>query len=123
MLPPYLQLTSAPDLVTYKFRFQSAGTGTTDPDNIIPKNGITDIDQSAPGVFAITFAEKHPTLIGVTGSVMPVVAATGAGFGCIVQASVVDYVASTGVLTVRVVDPYTDATPRECSRLSPPGDA
>lgn len=100
---------NSPEQVTLKFRFQSAGTGTTDPDFIVPANcGVTDIDQSAAGVWAITLTEKYPVFIGLTGHVM---CASGVGLGQIVQAAVADYVASTGVLTVRTVDPYTDASP------------
>lgn len=104
-----VHFVNSPEQVTLKFRFQSAGTGTTDPDFIVPANcGVVDIDQSAAGVWAITLDEKFPVFIGLTGSVM---AASGVGLGLAVQAAVADYVPSTGVLTVRTVDPYTDATP------------
>lgn len=102
-------LSGSPELVTLKFRFQSAGTGTTDPDFIVPAScGVRSIDQSAAGVWAITLIEKFPLFVGLVGSVM---CSSGVGFGQVVQAAAADYVASTGVLTVRTVDPYTDATP------------
>jgi hypothetical protein len=102
-------LTGSPELVTYKFRFQSAGTGTTDADFIVPAAcGVKAVDQTAAGVWAIEFIEHHPTFVGMVGTVM---VASGVGFGQVVQAAPADYSATTGILTVRTVDTYSDATP------------
>jgi hypothetical protein len=97
---------NAPELETVKFRFQI--NGTSDPDFALPKLGITDVVRSGAGVFAVTFDRKYPTMVGLTGNVM---GDDGVSLGLAVQAAVTDYVAATGVLTVRTVDPYTDATP------------
>lgn len=105
---PYFGLTTSPETVTLKFRFQI--NGTSDPDACLPAfQGVSDVTRNAAGVFDVTFTEKYPTYIGHTGSVM---GDSGATLGLIVQGSdPADYSSTTGVLRVRTVDTYTDATP------------
>src|SRR5574342_66363 len=98
--------TNVPESEVVRFRFQI--NGTSDPDFCFPKSGITDIVRSGAGVFAITFDRKYPAFVGGNGMVM---GDDGVSFGLIVQTTPADYVANTGILTVRTVDPYTDATP------------
>lgn len=111
MLAPYLAQTEGAEQVEACFRFQI--NGTSDPNFLFPSNMahvVSDVTRNAAGVFDVTFALGHrwPGLVAVGGSVMT---ASGAGLGLIVQSAVADYDASTGVLRVRTVDPYTDATP------------
>jgi len=99
-----------PEQVTLKFRFQVQAPGANDPDFQLPAGAVSDVVRSATGTYAITLkqGERWPAFLGLNGTVMT---ASGVGLGAIVQAAVADYVPSTGVLTVRVVDPYTDTTP------------
>ena len=106
-LAPYLSQTNLAEEVTVKFRFQI--NGTSDPDALVPHmKGVTDVARSGVGVFAATMADKYPIFVGLTGNVM---GDSGATLGLVVQGDVAGYVASTGVLTFRTVDTYTDATP------------
>lgn len=109
MRAPYMETVTSPELVVVKFRFQI--NGTSDPDAILPKyQGVTEITRTSAGVFAITFAEKFPVFLGMVGNVMSVTAGQ-VSYGLIVQTTPGSYSATTGILTVHVVDPYADATP------------
>lgn len=105
---PYLSQTAAPDQTTLRFRFQI--NGTTHPDFVMPGGLVKDITRGAAGVFAIQLPDgvRPPVFTGLVGMVM---GDSGATLGLIVQCELADYVVATGVLTVRTVDTYTDATP------------
>lgn len=102
-------LAGSPELVTINFRFQI--NGTSDPDAVVPGNAlVTNVTRTSAGVFAVTFGEIFPVFIGANGAVMSVTAGE-ASYGLIVQTTPGSYSTTTGILTVHVVDPYTDATP------------
>ncbi len=112
MLGPYIAMTEGAEQVKLCFRFQV--NGTSDPDFLYPANMsavVTDVTRAgAAGVFAVQLGVGHrwPGFVGGGGYVL---GDDGVSLGLAVQTSVADYVPSTGVLTLRTVDPYTDATP------------
>lgn len=101
-------LVNSKEQVKVSFRFQHASG--TDPDALVPYNaGVSNVTRSGAGVFLVTLDNIYPVYIGHMGSVG---GDSGATLGLIVQGGHPDdYNATTGVLTVRVVDTYTDATP------------
>lgn len=106
MLAPYLQMTTSPETVVVRFRFQI--NGTSDPDFLVPHaQGVIDIARTGAGVFAITFADKYPVFIGASGYVMAGVIA--ASHQLIPVGGPAAYVASTGVLTLSSLDLDTPA--------------
>lgn len=107
MLAPYLAQAEGGEQLLCSFRFKV--NGTSDPDFLFPSNMahvVQDVTYAATGVFTVTFAVGHrwPGLVSGNGKVMS--NATGAALGQTVEFGVDDYVASTGVLTVRV---FSDA--------------
>ncbi len=109
MAPLYSQLFNAPELVTYHFRFQV--NTTNDPDFIIPgKCGVTDIvhTDGPPVTFDITFAEKHPHFVTMSGCLFQ---AGALGAGDAIVPVVVSYTASTGVLVIKMADPDAAGVP------------
>lgn len=107
-ISPYLAASAQGDQYVLRFRFQI--NGTTHPNFQFPAGAVKDITRASAGVFAIQLLDnvRPPAMTGLVGSVM---SASGAGLGLVPQAAVADYVVATGVLTVRLVDTYTDATP------------
>lgn len=99
---------AAPEQHVVRFCFQI--NGTSDPDFCIPGKGmgVTDVKRTGVGVFDIYFDSKYPVFLYASGGVM------GPDGGSAVNDQSVKtrrdaYVASTGVLTVTVVDAGTAA--------------
>ncbi len=107
-LAPYVAMTLTGEEVTLRFRFQV--NGTSDPDFQYPAGAVSDVVRTGAGVFEITLPAgfRPPGMVGCGGHVL---GDDGVSLGLQVQAAQDGYVASTGKLTVRTVDPYTDATP------------
>lgn len=98
MLAPYIAQIGNPEQLTLKFRFQV--NGVTNPDFVLPGSCVIDVVRTGVGVFEIAFAEKYPVFVGLVGNVL---AATPVS-DLQVKAGVANYVATTGKLTVTVVD-------------------
>ncbi len=98
---------TSPEIERVVFRFLI--NGTSDPDSLLPGfQGVTDVARTGVGVFTVQFETKYPVLIGVTGNVL------GPDSGSAVNDQLVKttgngYNATTGVLTLTVVDSGTAA--------------
>lgn len=101
-LAPHFALVQAPELVTVKFRIQSAGAATNAPDFQVPAGSVSAATHASTGVYTVTMREKYPTFIGGVGTVMTADTAS-AGGDATIHMAVGDYDSSTGVLTFRVV--------------------
>jgi hypothetical protein len=96
-LAPYLAQTTSPELVRVCFRFQI--NGTSDPDALYPGyQGVTDVARVSAGVFDITFADKWPALVGLTGTVLEATPAHDLA----IKAALAGYDSSTGILRITV---------------------
>lgn len=108
-LAPYVMGSFQPEIVKLCFRFQVNGAAS-DPDAQLPAGSVDSVTCGTAGIFVITLPQHHRylTFLGGGGYVM---GDGGVSLGLQVQCAVSDYVASTGVITIRTVDPYTDASP------------
>lgn len=95
----YCDTTTSPEIERVVFRFLI--NGTSNPDSLRPGfQGVTDVARTGAGLFTVTFENKYPVFIGMTGSVI------GASVGMTVEPVGVPetaYTASAGTLAIRTV--------------------
>lgn len=101
-LAPHVQMVQAPELITLKFRIQSAGAATTAPDFQVPAGTVASATLASTGLYTVTLREKYPVFVGGHGHVMTAIAGVGTA-DLKVNIDVAGYVATTGVLTFSVV--------------------
>lgn len=104
-LAPYLPLVQSGEQITLRFRLQYTSGGEADFQ--LPSSSIKENSRTSLGLYTLTLHDKYPVFIGGTATIMGPTEANDSK----VVIDPDDYVASTGVLTYRVMDDDGDGTP------------
>ena len=97
---PYMMMSAFGEVVMVPFRFQVAAAGGAEPDFQVPAGAVASVTRDgSAGLYTITFREKYPIFLGVTGMVLEATPA----HDLIVKAAVASYTASAGTLQLTIV--------------------
>ena len=105
MLGPYFAQDQCRNQIMVRFRMQF--TTNEEADFVVPAGAVLSNNWTSTGLYDVTMAKKYPVFVGGTATIMGPTEANDSK----VVIDPADYVASTGVLTYRVMDDDGDGTP------------